>query len=125
MTTNAIIKQTIEAMNGAVLVPVIVTNHSDMTPEAMATREFVEVTSPKSRLRLAPFSANPLFPNSDTIQDSNALYSMDVETPPRARPTNKYRATGKSVDKHDSEYVMQNAQHMALRPNLSARVPTK
>lgn len=83
-------------------------------PAAEATKPFTRVARPMISDRADCGSARLL--EDDINQDSKAEYSIEVDMPPKTRPTSKTGRNGTMIQQQVMVYVTQNAIHNLLRP---------
>jgi hypothetical protein len=84
------------------------------TPAAVATNPFTRVARPIIVDKSA--EGRPIDDAEDINHDSNAENNIEVEMPPRSRPTRRTGSTGKRMRMQVKVYVMQNAKQSFRRP---------
>lgn len=121
---NATKRHPVEARNGALAVPAVLTNHSADIPAQMATRLLSIVIALKMPSSTDVFSSISWL-NSATNQLSKTLQRRVPHIPPSTRPMNRIWMPSASKVKLENEYSTQYTKHAVRRPYRSANVPVK
>lgn len=123
IATKAKERHPIEAMKGALAVPMTRTRPSAKMPANIATRLLNIVMALNIPPRTEPESSSMSWLNSATSQLSKTLQSRVPHIPPSTRPRNNIRMSSASRVKLENEYRTQYAKHAVRRPYRSANVP--